>query len=252
MRHNLKSLIGFQIGATDGDIGKVEDFYFDDQTWTVRYLVVKTGGWLSGREVLISPIAVQQPNWNEKIFPANLTKEQVKHSPDIDTEKPVNRQQETELYNHYSWPYEVDGGAGFYGSGMGMMGMTSPAIPFEEGVAANEDHSESGNPHLRSLDELKGYTLHALDGKIGELEDIIVDGESWQIKYLVVDTGNWFPGKKVIISPQQIKNIDWAESEVVVNLTEEAVKESPEYDPEVPVHEIYETSLNNHYGRFIK
>lgn len=248
MQRNAKSLIGFTMGATDGELGKVEGFYFDDETWTVRYLVVKTGGWLSGRKVLISPTALEGADWENETFPINLTKEQIKNSPDIDTEKPVSRQQEVELYSHYAWPYYGGTGAGFYG-GMGMMGMASSRIPFEDRIAEQEFEKNPGDPHLRSTSEVKGYNIHATDGEIGEVEDFIIDDETWNVRLLVVDTGNWFPGKKVLISPKWITDVKWENSAVYVDIPVDAVKNSPEYDPSQPVHETYENNLYNYYGR---
>ena len=238
------------MGATDGEIGKVEEFYFDDETWTVRYLIVKTGGWLSGRKVLISPTALNEPDWKNETFPVNLTKEQIKNSPDIDTEKTVSRQQEIELYGHYAWPYYGSAGAGFYG-GMGMSGMVDSRIPFEESISAQNTKKESGDLHLRSTHEVKGYQIHAIDGEIGEVEDFIIDGKTWHLRFLVVDTGKWFPGKKVLISPKWISEVKWEDSSVHVDMPVGAVKNSPEYDPSAPMQETYETNLYNYYGKSI-
>lgn len=249
MQRNVKSLIGFTMGATDGEIGKVDEFYFDDKTWTIRYLVVKTGGWLSERKVLISPAALKEPDWENETFPVNLTKEQVKHSPDIDTEKPVSRQQELALYNYYEWPYGDPVGAGFYG-GMGMLGMVETRVPFEEHIAARKNEGHPGDPHLRSTSEVTGYKIHATDGEIGDVEDFILD-DTWKIRYLIVDTGNWFPGKKVLMSPEWIQDVKWATSSVYVDVPVAAVKNSPEYDPSKPVQEAYETGLHQHYGKSI-
>lgn len=246
MQHNVKSLIGFAMGATDGEIGKVEEFYFDDETWTVRYLIVRTGGWLSGRKVLISPAALSEPDWENEIFPVNLTQEQIKNSPDIDTEKTVSRQQEIELYSHYAWPYFGDAGLGFYG-GIGMMGMADSRVPFEDSISAQNTNEESVDPHLRSTGEVKGYQIHATDGEIGEVEDFIVDDNTWNIRYLIVDTGNWFPGKKVLISPKWIRKVKWEDLAVYVNISVDAVKNSPEYDAAQPVQEPYENQLNSYY-----
>ncbi len=250
MQRNVKSLIGFTMGATDGEIGKVVEFYFDDHTWTIRYLILNTGGWLLGRKVLISPTALREPDWKNKIFPVNLTKEQVKHSPDIDTEKPVSRQQELALYNYYEWPYGDPVGAGFYG-GMGMLGMAETRVPLEENLAIRNKEGQNGDPHLRSTSEVIGYRIHATDGEIGDVEDFIVD-ENWKIRYLVIDTGNWFPGKKVLISPEWIQDVNWATSSVYVDVPVAAVKNSPEYDHSKPVQEPYETDLHQHYGKSIE
>lgn len=251
MQHNVKSLSGFTIGATDGEIGKVKELYFDDQTWTVRYLVVKTGGWLSGRKVLLSPLALQQVDWKNKVFSVNLNKQQVQESPDIDTEKTVSRQHEIELYDHYAWPYYGAVGAGFYG-GMGMSGMVDSRIPFEEVIAEQHMDKEKADPHLRSTEEIRGYHIHATDGKIGEVEDFIMNTETWRIDYLIVDTGNWFAGKKVILSPQWIKQVKWEDRSVDVDFPVDTVKHSPEYNPEVPLQEAYKEKLHYYYGKSIK
>lgn len=247
MKRNAKSLRNFTIGATDGEIGKVKDFYFDDHTWTIRYLVVETGNWLSGRKVLISPQALLTPNWDEELLPAKLTMDQVKNSPDIDTEKTVSRQQEMELTDHYTWPGYWAGG--LWASGMGTSGMMMQARePLEEAVqeAAHED----GDPNLRSIQDVQDYAIQASDDSIGEVEDFIINDENWRIDYMVVDTGNWFPGKKVLIAPSWIKEINWNESEVLVNATQDQVKESPEYKPGEAISDDYDASLQEYYGRF--
>lgn len=250
MLRNVKSLTGFAMGATDGELGKVEEFYFDDESWTARYLVVKTGGWLFGRKVLISPVALDKPDIENKLFPVRLTMEHIKASPDVDTEKPVSRQQEIELHSHYDWPYLDRAGIGFYG-GIGMMGMVDSRVPFEESIAEEYPAENLVNPHLRGTEEVKGYQIHASDGHFGEVEDFILDDENWQIRFLVIDTGNWLPGKKVLISPKWISSIDWGDSSVTVDLSVEAIKASPEYDPSVPLPESYENDLHTYYGRSI-
>jgi len=248
MQRNVKDLSGFTIGATDGEIGKVEEFYFDDHTWTIRYLVIKTGGWLSGRRVLLSPLALLQPDWENSIFPVNLTIQQVKDSPDIDTQKTVSRQHEIELYEHYAWPYYGADGAGFYG-GIGMSGMIDSRIPFEEVIAEQHMESEPGDPHLRGTDEVIGYHIHAIDGEIGEVEDFIINSETWAIDYLVVDTGSWFSGKKVILSPEWIKQVKWEDACVYVDLPVDAVKNSPEYDASMLLEDTYTEKLHHYYGK---
>jgi uncharacterized protein YrrD len=241
MRRNVKNLVGFSMGATDGEFGKVEEFYFDDETWTIRYLIVKTGSWLFGRKVLISPSALKEPNWANETFPVNLTKAQIKHSPDIDTERTVSRQQEIDLYTHYGWPYMGIGGAGFYG-GMGMSGMMESRVPFEESILAAVKHDKPVDPHLRSIDEVTGYRIHATNGEIGDVEDFIIDDQNWRIHFLVVDTGHWFPGKKVQIATKWISQVKWEESAVYVDITVDAVKNSPKYNPSVHL-EAYENEF---------
>ncbi|TDD97523.1 PRC-barrel domain-containing protein [Flavobacterium cellulosilyticum] len=249
MKRNIKSLIGFTMGATDGEIGKVTEFYFDDHTWTIRYLIVETGSWLNHRKVLIATEALVKPDWEHEIFPVNLTKDQIKNSPDIDTEQPVSRQHEIEMYDYYPWRT-------YWGSNYGIMGLGTSGMmmqvrePLEEAVhnANNKEAKDSsGDPHLRSTHKVKGYAIHATDGEIGDVEDFIIDDSSWKLDFLVVDTGSWFPRKKVLISPSLIEEIDWDSSTVVVSATEDEVKKSPEYNADQDVNEVYKKEIDNYY-----
>ncbi len=247
MLKNLKSLTGHNIHAVDGELGKVAEFYFDDKTWAVRYLVAETGGWLAGRKVLIATPALKTPVWDSKLFPVALTKEQVRTSPDIDTQKTVTRRHEIDLHRHYAWP--LYWGDGFY-AGSISGGMLFPPPPGAENTEAETASAVSPEEaHLQSTAAVTGYSLHAADGPIGHLEDFIVDCEKWVIRYLVADTGIWLPGRKVLISPHWIEKVDWETSEVFADLTREAIKASPGFDRSVPVSEDYESALYDHYGR---
>lgn len=245
MLRNINGLIGQAIQATDGELGKADEFYFDDRTWQIRYLVVDTGNWLAGRKVLISPAAFKRPDAGPGPFPVALTREQVRNSPDIDTKKTVSRQNELELHEYYSWP--MYWGGGFYAGGM-IPGVPAP-VAFEETAEAAAAGQDKENPHLRGTGAVTGYGLHAADGPIGQVEDFITDISGWTIRYLVADVGLWLPGKKVLISPHWIERVAWETSEIFVNLSREAVRKSPEFDPAHPVSENYESVLFDHYGR---
>ena len=250
MKRKLKSLIGFTIGATDGEIGKVKEFYFDDKTWTIRYLIVETGSWLFGRKVLLSPEALLTPDWEKHIFPVDLTMEQIKGSPEIDTDKPISRQHEIDLYSYYPWEdYYWAGGIGITGMGVSYP-IAMNRVAQKEADKAGTDKSDD-DLHLRSTDTIMGYSIKATDGEIGEVEDFIINDQTWSIVFMEVDTGNWFPGNKVLISPKWIREINWETSSVIVNATEEQVKNSPEYIPSQEVIDSYEANLINYYGRFI-
>ena len=235
------------MGATDGEIGQVEDFYFDDDTSTIRYLVVKTGSWLFGRKVLISTEAIQGVNWNNKAFAVKLNKDQILNSPDIDTEKPVSRQQEESLYSYYPW--QGYWGSGFYAGGMwGVI----PAAPVFAGTAleADEDVATVENDiHLRSTHHVNGYKIHATDGEIGEVDDFIIDDSTWKLEYLVVNTGGWLNSKKILLAAKWITGVNWANSVVIVDISVKAVEECPVYDPLTPVNEKYENNLYDYYGK---
>jgi uncharacterized protein YrrD len=250
MLRRVSDLYGFTIEATDGDAGTVRDVYFDDTAWTVRYLVVDTGGWLGGREVLISPVAVREARWEEGDLWVGLTKSQVEHSPDIDLDKPVSRQQIIDLHEYYGWP-------GYWGGSM-TMGTTTPGVyPMVMGGvdAVEEEMREEGpnetyrgDPHLRSARVVSGYDIHAVDEEIGHVEDYFVSDHDWVIRYLLVDTRDWLPGRQVLIAPEWIERVSWSETAVNVALTRAQVKSSPEYDPEEMFEREYEARLYEHYG----
>ena len=249
MKRSIKSLIGFNLRETNGEVGKVEEFYFDDQSWAIRYLIVKTGSWLSERQVLISPSALQQPDWQNEEFPVNLTKEQIENSPDIDTDKPVSRQQEEALYAHYGWqgywgaePFEH--GAGLFGA------MPGDLYNSEVENAENMPATNATNDlHLRSTKKVKGYKIHAVDGEIGKVVDYIIEDTTWQIKFLVVETGSLLDSRKVLLPTQWIKEVNWDNSVVIVDVTTEAVRNSPMFDASEAVNDAYERNLYDYYGR---
>lgn len=247
MLRSVKELHGYKILARDGEMGKVHEFLFDDEFWTIRYLVADTGSWLQQKLVLISPIALQQPDWSGRKFPVTLTKEQVENSPDIDKDKPVSRQHEIRLNRYYRWPlYWTGGGL----SAAGTPGMPPPLVEDEEmAEIEQEDIEDAKDKHLRSTKEVMNYHIHARDGEIGHVEDFIVDDENWLIRYLVVDTKNWLPGRKVLVSVEWSERIDWAGALVHVDLTREQIKQSPEFDPSKPVNREYEKQLYDFYGR---
>lgn len=248
MLRSMNGLQGFTIGATDGDIGGVDAFYFDDTSFTVRHLVVDTGGWLTGRKVLISPMALRDIDWDGRRIHAALTRAQVQQSPDIDTDQPVSRQQEIEYYGYYGYPHYW---AGPYLWGVGPYPMMSPgrAASLEQERQWDWKARERGDPHLRSSATVIGDYIQATDGDIGHVEDFLVDDSSWAIRYMIVDTRNWWPGKKVLVSPEWIERVDWNDSKVHVGVTREQIKKSPEYDPSGPVERDYETRLHDYYGR---
>jgi hypothetical protein len=239
MLRSAKSLHGYTIEAIDGDIGKVSEFLFDDQFWTVRYLVVKTGGWLLERRVLIAPAALGQPSWETQRFPVMLTRDQVEKSPDINSDRPVSRQQETVLHAYYGWPSYWD-----MATPLG-----SAPIPVPQPAMEVAEIGDAGDPHLRSTQAVTGYYIQARDGDIGHVEDFIMDDGAWIIRYMVVDTRNWWPGKKVLLSPWWISEVIWNTSRVRVNMDCENIKNSPPFDPTTPVNRAYEDCLYAYYGR---
>jgi len=227
MLRSLKDLEGYAIEATDGTIGHVSDFYFDDEAWVVRFLVVETGTWLLSRRVLIAPEAIGVPDWDGRVLPVAITKEQVRRSPHIDTNSPVSREHEMLNLGYYGYTYYWE----------------------REQAARRAMQRREGDPHLRSCKDLIDYHIEATDGEIGHLESILVDEANWVVRYLVAYTSNWWLGHHVLVSPEWVEDVNWAEHTVSVDLSCEEVRQSPEYDPHDPVDRPLESRLHEHYER---
>jgi hypothetical protein len=244
MFHKAKDLTGFRLGARNGEIGRVKDFYFEDTNWTIRYLVADTGTWLSGRLVLISPFGLERIDEHTRHFNVKLTKDQIERSPSIDTHKPVSRQYEADYARYYGWP--------MYWYGPALWGPTPypiyQTVPHETAHDPAVAH-QRGDPHLRSASEVEGYYLHAIDGDIGHVNDFLISDEDWAIRYMIVDTRNWWPGKKVLIPTQWIREMNWEQSRVYVEVTREAIRAAPEYSDELRLSRNFEQKLFDAYQR---
>ncbi len=248
MLRSLKDLERYRVFATDGDIGSVVDFLVDDEHWTVRYLIVETGGPLStGQRVLVSPVSFARAEWTDRHFHLALTGQKVRNSPSVELDKPVSRQHEIDYYSYYGYPAYWDYGAtiglGTY-PGMVMGGLVAPP------PRAQSDKT-SRDVHLRSVNEVRGYHIHGTDESIGHVADFVVDDETWKVRYLVIDTSNWWMGKKVLIAPEWARDVSWENHVVNVDLTREVISNSPEWNPTAVISSEYENELREHYQRQI-
>ena len=232
MSINAHKMKGAAIIARDGAIGEVEDVYFDDEKWTVRYLVVKAGAWLFRSDVLISPISIRKVDETNNQVIVNLTRDQVKNSPDIDTQKPVSRQHETAFMDYYGYPYYW-GGPYLWGDSAFPATLAMPPAAESQMAAAatarRREYEDSYNEHLRSVNEVRGYHTSAADGEIGHVDDFVIDDRDWAIRSIVIKTGGWLSGRKTLVSPQSIEGISWTESKMFVNLTRDQIASGAEY-----------------------
>jgi sporulation protein YlmC with PRC-barrel domain len=224
MLHTVSSIKGYLLAAQDGHLGKVKDIYLEEGTWAVRYFVVNTGTWLPGRDVLLPPRAIGRIDDGKESVEVHLTKEKIKNAPDIGFAPTVSRQMEHDYYAYYDWPA--------YWTGFGAVG----AAPYNVGGApavaeppTSQPSAEATGVRLRGAMELTGYHVEATDGEIGHVEDFVVDDDSWEVRYIVVDTRNWWPGKKVMIPLQTIEQVSWDVRRVFLVLTRDQVQNAPEF-----------------------
>lgn len=249
MLRSLKDLENYEIGASDGNIGHVKDFCLDDHDWVVRYLIVDTGPWLFGRDVLISPISITHPNWAGRTLPVSITRAQVEASPSMDSDKPVSRQHEMEYLGYYGYPF-------YWGGGMYPYGMTAAeagTVPWREDLDGERARVERAShfdddPHLRSCKEVVGYRIHASDGEVGHVDSLLVDEETWAVRYLVVNTSNWWQGHKVLIAPAWISGMRWLDESVTVDMSLEAIKGAPVFESTAELNRQVEAALYRHHG----
>ncbi len=230
MRRTVKRLEGSTVLSINGeDLGEVKDFYFDDRSWIIRYLVVDTGPWLSQKLILISPHAIVSFGLNGFNIVTNLTKDQIENCPSADSEKPISKEFEEKYANYFGWPVYVTGtGIPVWYDSTDKMSMPSPDI--ESSAIAEEDAPRHN--HLRSFNEVRSYHISSADDEFGHIEDMVLEDEGFRIDALIVDTVNFWPSNSVLITPELIKNISWSSQVFETSLSKDEVASAPIYRPE--------------------
>lgn len=254
-------LVGCPVAASDGRIGSVKDFLFDDQSWKMRWMAVDTGHWLPGRQVLIHPSAITpfelppKPampllSFGETLtVRVELTKQQIEASREAHNDQPVTKQMEAQLCDYYGCDRLL--GTTYFGPNAIVTAPAKPPI-FAEVAARQslgmEAHPADGDPHLRSVAPVKGYRVHATDGDLGHIDNFLADDANWDIRYLVVGTRNWWPGKLVQLAPYAVTDLDWLERRISVNVTRDQVKSAPAWEPLAAGDQVGEQQLHRHFG----
>jgi sporulation protein YlmC with PRC-barrel domain len=244
MLRRLRELNDSSVQAVDGqDVGTIEDSYFDDERWTVRYLVVRAGHWLTGRSVLLSPMAVEQVSWDDRRVRVDLTQEQIKGAPSADDAHPITREWEAQYAGYYGLPHYWDG-PGAWGVGptpLAGRALVTSVRPAPVRAAADQ--------RLKSARDVTAYHIHARDGVIGHVDDFLIDDVTWKVRYLIVDTSNWIGGRTVLVSPDWASRVDWTRQEVYVDLTRAAIKACPPYEETRLINRAFEDRLDEAYRR---
>ncbi len=220
----VKELHGAVLRACDGELGRVDEILFDDQTWAVRYFVVDTGGWLRGRKVLLAPMVLGAVNWKQQTLDVNVTRSQVKDSPGVDTNQPVSRQWETETHDYYGWPYCW---------GLGSIGLVGNPW-YASALMIPEAAEDPGEAFLRNTKDVTGYEVAGRDGDIGHVADFLVDDENWRIRCLAVDTKDWWLEKQVLLPLDWIGQISWLGGSVAAEVTQSQIQNAPYWEPGKP------------------
>jgi hypothetical protein len=241
MLERASKMMGYALRGADGDLGQVKDFYFDDQRWTARYLVIDTEHWLPGRKVLISPHALTAVNREGMFIVADLSRTQVGGSPPVESDIPVARQFEERYNDYFGWTrYWSDPPTRDPPSDKTLKGRRTRGV---------NRGGKLWDPHLRSCAMGMGYSINASDGEMGTLEDFVIDTVTWVIRYLIVDAGFWLPGKRVLVSPLWIEKVNWQEARVSLRIPRENMEEAPAYTEESLLTREYEIGLQRHYDQ---
>jgi hypothetical protein len=255
----VSGLIGCAVHASDGEVGAVKDFLIDDRTWTIRWMAVAAGEWLAGRRVVfihpsaIAPLALparptlpMMSQGETLSLAVNLMRGQIEAGPHAHLDEPVTRDMEALLYDYYGWdPY-------WAASPFGAANQRNAESELVDGAARLQADAQTppleGADHLHGALAFKGYSVHATDGDIGHVENLIADDANWDIRYLVLATRNWWPGKIVQLSPHAVKGVDWFGKEVSVNVSRDQVRSAPPWDPLAMADEVGEAALHRHFG----
>ena len=260
---NTKDLVGYRLAAKDGTIGTIDDLLIDDQEWIIRWIVADTGDWLHTRKVLLPPECFGKPDHIDREIPIDLDRKHIEQSPSMTHDQPVSRQAEADIFAFYGYePYwdHADGtpiagvvgniplaSIGTHASDRAQMQHLRAADPVVASTTAIDAQGQD-DPHLRSANEVVGYYVEAKDGGIGHVEDILIESNGWETRYLLIDTRNWWPGREVLISPKWARSVRWSERKLYVDMTRAQVRTSPEYNPQRPIDHSYEERLHAHYG----
>lgn len=239
--HQVRKIEGSRVLATDGEMGAVKDVYFDDEHWVIRYLVVNSGGWLRRRKVLISPHAVSGVSSSARTVRVSLNRAMIEGSPDIDTDKPVSRQHEADFHLYYGYPAYWPNFAPWAGGPL--LIMQPVTLPGPDQLDVQKPSTPPGfepdaDSHLRSAAEVTGYDIEATDFDVGHVEDFLFEDTTWAIQHMVIDTRNWLPGKRVLVSPGWISRIDWQQRLVKVARTRDQIRKRLEFDPKQLGHTV--------------
>jgi hypothetical protein len=239
MLRSIKELTSYSLLLDEERAGRCRDFLFDDKEWVLRYAVVDLQP--SHKSVLLPPSRLGEADWEKQLFHLKLSRKQLDSSPGLDENAPVSRVKEREFATHFGWePYYIR---------LSFPRTPTPMGTKEESGGAATSVEHEPDVHLRSVDEVIGYRIEALNGKIGHVDDFIVDDETWHLRYVAVDTRTLLPGKKVLIAPKWVKSIDWEEQHMVLDLKKKQIENAPLFDPTSPINRKQETRLYDYYGR---
>jgi sporulation protein YlmC with PRC-barrel domain len=243
MLRSIEEILGYKLQASDGHLGRVKDVHFDDTSWAVRYILVDSGGWLVGRQIVLAPQVLGEPDPNSRQMSVALGRQRIEDSPVIMRERGLTLGEQRLLAEYYDWSLPP---------AQRREAAAPPSVADSGGRPARtllqSQQAEQLDAHLKSLREMIGYHVRARGVDVGHIEDVLVQTDGWLLRYLVVDTRNLVPGKKVLVSPAWVPRVEWSGGVVDVDLPAGALKDGPAYDASQIVSPEYEKKLFDHYG----
>ncbi|QRR00830.1 PRC-barrel domain-containing protein [Dyadobacter sandarakinus] len=228
MERSFKSLTHYGLGAIDGEIGKICDVYVDGATWHICYWIVDTGTLLDQRKVMIAAHSVLGIECRNKTFETSLSRNQIKDSPVIDTNKAESNQQEiiSDHFRNYWF------------------------LPIKHGVLLDKEANRGiSNINLRSLEVLLSCKIYGTDSYLGRVIDYILDTKYWKIDYLIIEIGGLFRSQKVLIPIKLINTINWTVLVININMAKKEFGQLQCYDPQGRVNILSDGSFLDYHGR---
>jgi hypothetical protein len=247
MLWNVSVIKGYAVAGSNGPLGTASDFLFDDASWKMRWLIVDTGDRCSDRQALVPASVLDRPDPALRCFSVNLTVQEAKNCQSPDQDLPVSRQGGRDLHAYYGWePYLA--GSCFEGA----IAAKFVPRPYCAEMRLRDRETATppkkfGDPHLRSVEEIIGYHVHATDGEIGHVEDFLAEESGWDIRSVKVSTKSWISRTSVLVSPVSVTMIDWIERLVFLDIDRQKVKLSTPYDPRTTVDGRYAASALPYY-----
>lgn len=221
---NANDVLGYRIGVDGAPAAVLRDLLIGQDSATVRYLVTDSEAWLATSSVLLAPGVVVGIDRDQQMLQTGLDRALLDRAPGLPRGTPPGREHERRLHDHFGWtPYWDSAG--------------------DDPAGGDRDEQ------LLSARHLIGFYAQAVDGAVGHVEDLIVDLQAWQVRYLEIDTRNWVPGRRVLVAPGWLHAIDRPNRTVALDLSRELVRSSPPYDRKAPLDRSLEENLYRHYGR---
>jgi sporulation protein YlmC with PRC-barrel domain len=241
MLRSCKSLEGYSLNASDGEIGHLKTIHFNDEDWSVKYLVVDIGSFWNEKKVLVLPNASYQFSWIEQNISVKLTRNQIKEALPYSSDLPVSDQHELINKLNFKSLYLIEPWSGSF------LPLWFPDL--KAGQALQNIVQEIGDKDLRCAKTITGYQVVLKDKEFGKVEDFILDCNEWIIRDIVIDANHILHSNKKIIPVSKIKVFDTDNQKIELELSSHELLDYTDYNEHQAVNREYVIKFYDYYGR---